>query len=100
MSEKQFIRVIKDGFIYDYNARMAALPSCEVISELQAYPERFVPEHAVKRIKKPTAKAHIAAVAAAVAAEPTGLNLATDIPAEPVYTDPELAAEAGRNWPE
>ena len=94
MSEKQFIRVIKDGFIYDYNARMAALSSCEVISELQAFPERFVPEHAVKRIKKPAAKAQ------AKASTSSGLNLATDIPEEPVYTDPELAAEAGRNWPE
>lgn len=94
MSEKQFIRVIKDGFIYDYNARMAALASCEVISELQAFPERFVPEHAVKRVKKPVVKAQ------AEVATPKGLNLATDIPVEPVYTDPELAAEAGRNWPE
>jgi hypothetical protein len=94
MSEKQYIRVIKDGFIYDYNARMAVLPSCEVISEVQAFPERFVPEHAVKRVRKPVAKVQEEDVA------PSGLNLTTDIPEEPVYTDPELAAEAGRNWPE
>jgi len=94
MSEKQFIRVRKDGFIYDYNARMAVLPSCEVISEMEAFPERFVPEHAVKRMKKPAVKAQ------AEVAAPKGLNLATDIPVEPVYTDPELAAEAGKGWPE
>jgi len=94
MSEVKFIRVRKDGFIYDYNERMAVLPSCEVITELEAFPERFIPEHVVKRVKKPATKAQ------AKAAAPSGLNLATDIPEEPVYTDPELAAEAGRNWPE
>lgn len=41
MSEKLFIRVRKDGFIYPYNDIMATNPACEVITEEEAYPERF-----------------------------------------------------------
>ena len=90
MSEKQYIRVKKDGFIYEFNERLAANPECEVISEQEAYPERFITPDVAKRIAKPKR---------APKAE-KGLDLATDISDEPVYTDPELAAEAARGWPE
>jgi hypothetical protein len=97
MIEKQYIRVIKDGFIYDYNPRMADHPECEVISEKEAFPERFITPEVEKRIKKTRQSKQTSGVE--VPATPV-INLATDIPEEPVYTDPELAAEAGRNWPE
>jgi hypothetical protein len=93
MTEKQYIRVKADGFIYDYNERMAVHPACEVITEQVAYPERFITPviaEKIEEITKPkrTKKPH------------KGLDLTTDIPTEPVYTDPELAAEAIRGWPE
>jgi hypothetical protein len=58
-----------------------------------AYPERFITPviaEKIEEITKPkrTKKPH------------KGLDLTTDIPTEPVYTDPELAAEAVRGWPE
>jgi hypothetical protein len=90
---KMFIRVKKDGTIYDYNDILAKNPGCEVIPEEVAYPERFIPEHAAKRVEaaqKPRASTK----------KKAALDLSTaDIPAEPAYTSPELAAEATRGMP-
>lgn len=78
-----FIRVKKDGTIYDYNEILAKNPDCEVIPEEIAYPERFMPEAAKNRSKRKAA-----------------LDLATaDIPEPPMYTPPELAAEAAHGIP-
>ena len=78
-----YIRVRKDGTIYDYNEILAKNPDCEVISEEIAYPERFMPEVAKTKPKRKSA-----------------LDLATaDIPEPPVYTSPELAAEAAHGMP-
>jgi hypothetical protein len=38
-----YIRVKKDGTIYDWNRFLAENPECEVVTEEQAYPERFIP---------------------------------------------------------
>jgi len=90
---KQYIRVKNDGFIYDYSDRLAAHPDCEVISEQEAYPERFITPFISERINE--------VVQPKRGRKPSkGLDLATDIPDEPVYTDPELAAEAAKGWPE
>lgn len=79
---QQFIRVKKDGFIYEYSPILAQNPECEVISEEEAYPERFVPVEAKVRKRK------------------VALDLATaDIPEAPPYTSPELAADAARGLP-
>jgi hypothetical protein len=90
---KLYIRVKKDGFIYDYNEQLATHPSCEVISEEVAYPERFIPEHAVARVaelQKPKLTRK----------KKGALDLSTDdIPEAPAYTSPELAAEAARGMP-
>ena len=95
MEEKLYIRVKSDGFIYDYNERMAVHPSCEVVTEREVYPERFITPEVAQKIEeftKPAPKR---------GRKPRkGLDLATDIPEEPVSTDPELAAEAARGWPE
>lgn len=78
-----YIRVRKDGTIYDFNEILAKNPDCEVVSEEMAYPERFMPEAAKSRPKRKGA-----------------LNLeTTDIPEPPVYTSPELAAEAAHGMP-
>ena len=93
MEEKLYIRVKADGFIYEYNERMAVHPACEVISEEEAYPERFITPVVAEKIEaiaKPKRTRKVR----------KGLDLTTDIPVEPVYTDPELAAEAVRGWPE
>lgn len=93
MEEKLYIRVKSDGFIYDYNERMAVHPACEVVTEQEAYPERFITEEVAEKIEELDKPKR--------GRKPRkGLDLATDIPEEPVYTDPELAAEASRGWPE
>ena len=89
---KMYIRVRKDGFIYDYNPTLAKNPDCEVVPEEIAYPERFIPPAAAQRIEE--------------VAKPAGrkkkgaLDLSTtDIPEAPAYTPPELAEEASRGLP-
>lgn len=95
MTEKLYIRVRADGFIYDYNERMAVHPACEVITEREAYPERFITPAVAGRI----AGADETDKPKRARKPRKGLDLTTDIPPEPVYTDPELAAEAARGWP-
>lgn len=92
---KMYIRVKKDGFIYEFNDILAKNPECEIIPEEVAYPERFVPVHAAARIEpveeknKPIRKIRKSA-----------LDLTTDdIPEAPAYTSPELAGEAARGMP-
>ena len=88
---KLFIRVKKDGFIYDYNEIMAANPACEVVPEEIAYPERFIPAHAAEYVApEPTPKATKPRRKAA-------LDLTTaDIPEPAPYTPAELAEEVSR----
>ena len=96
MQEKLYIRVRKDGFVYDFNEQLAKNSTCEVITEKEAFPERFI---------TPEIEAKIAVIVGT--AKPKRgrkprkpLNVATDILDDPVYTDPELAAEAARGLPE
>jgi hypothetical protein len=96
MTEKLYIRVKKDGFIYDFNEQLAKNPTCEVITEKEAFPERFI---------TPEIEAKIAEIVETTKPKRgrkprKPLNVGTDIHGEPVYTDPELAAEAARGLPE
>lgn len=86
---KMYIRVRKDGFIYDYNDILARNPECEVVPEEIAYPERFVTPEVVEAVKVFRTR------------RKSALDLTTaDIPEPPVYTPPELAADASRGLPE
>ena len=85
-----FIRVNRDGTIYPFNEYLAKNPECEVIAEEIAYPERFIPEHAAEHVEKPKVGRK----------KKAALDLTTaDIPEEPTYTSPELAADATRGMP-
>lgn len=86
---KMYIRVRKDGFIYEYDDILAKNPGCEVIPEEIAYPERFIPAHVEV---EPFGKV-------ARAKRKSALNLTTDIPEAEPYTAPELAAEAAKGLP-
>jgi len=87
---KMYIRVKKDGFIYDYNEILAKNPGCEVITEEVAYPERAIPKHVPVEVVS----------AKVVVKRKAALDLSTtDIPEPPPYTSPELAAEASRGLP-
>jgi len=90
---KMYIRVKKDGFIYEFNEILAKNPECEVIAEEVAYPERFVPAHVIERVIPPKMQV-------ARKGRKGALNLSTDdIPERPAYTAPELAADASRGMP-
>jgi hypothetical protein len=92
---KMYIRVKKDGFIYEYNEILAKNPECEIVPEEIAYPERFIPPSAAVRIDN----AKIAAKTT-TRKKKAALDLSTaDIPEPPPYTSPELAAEAARGMP-
>ena len=83
----RYLRNIKDGTIYEWHPILAENPSCEEVTEEQAFPERFVKPEVVSRVRK-------------VQARKGALNLATtDIPEDRPYTSPELEAEASRGMP-
>lgn len=85
---KMFIRVKKDGFIYDYNEILAKNPGCEVIPEEIAYPERFVKEEVVEKVKKTRAKRNY------------GLDLSTgEIPEDTRSPNADIDIDASRNLP-
>lgn len=84
----RYIRVKKDGFIYEWDEILAKNPGCEEITEEQAYPERFLKAELVEEVKKARGR------------RKSALDLTTaDIPESPVYTPPELAADASNGLP-
>jgi len=92
---KMYIRVKRDGFIYEYNDYLAKNPDCEVVPEEIAYPERFIPPAAAVRIEDAKAAAKTTP-----RKKKAALDLSTaDIPEAPPYTSPELAEEASRGLP-
>lgn len=84
----RYLRVKKDGFVYEWSEILAKNPAVEEISEEQAFPERFVKAEVVEQVHKARGRRKGA------------LDLSTaDIPQDPVYTPPELAADASRRLP-
>ena len=80
----RYLRNKNDGFIYEWNEILAKNVLCEEVTEEEAYPERFLTP-SVEKAKRRTKR----------------LELSTDdIPEEPVYTSPELSADASRDLPE
>lgn len=80
----RYLRNKIDGTIYEWHEVLAKHPKCEEVTEQEAYPERFATA-AVEKAKRRAKK----------------LELGTDdIPEPPVYTSPELAADASRDLPE
>jgi hypothetical protein len=80
----KYLRNKNDGFIYEWHPVLAKNALCEEVTEEEAYPERFVTS-AVARARKRS--------------QPIKLET-DDIPEPPVYTSPELSADASRNLPE
>lgn len=76
---KMFLRNKKDGYIHAYNPNVAKSKNVEVVTEEEAFPEKFAPKGLVGKKSK--------------------VSLTTDeVPEEPA-TAPELAAEAAKGWP-
>jgi hypothetical protein len=80
----KYLRNKNDGFIYGWHPILAANPLCEEVTEEEAFPERFVTP-VVERARRRAKRIEITE---------------DDIPEEPVYTSPELSADASRNLPE
>jgi hypothetical protein len=80
----RYLRNKVDGFIYEWNEILSRHPKCEEVTEEEAYPERFITP-AVEKVMRRTKQ----------------IKFSTDdIPEEPVYTSPELSADASRGLPE
>ena len=80
----RYLRNKTDGFIYEWNPILAVNKLCEEVTEEEAFPERFVTA-AVEKAKKRAKKIEL---------------VADDNLSEPVYSSPELSADASRNLPE
>lgn len=87
---KLYIRVKKDGFIYEYNDILAQNVDCEVISEEVAYPEKFAnPAQVAKAVRGSRKRKYNVTD-----------NLATeDIPEEPTYSNPDVNLDASKDLP-
>ena len=84
---KRYLRHIQDGFIYEWHPILAANPLCEEVSEKEVFPNA---EDVVEKVEKVTRGRK----------KKSSLDLSTDdIPEEPPYTSPELAADASRRLP-
>jgi hypothetical protein len=106
-----WIRVKKDGFIYPYDEILAKNPSCEVVSEEVAFPDRAITptvqaaiEYYTVDVTQPLPAAPAPAVVAGRRARgrprKAPLDLSTpEVPEPPVYTSPELAQDASRGLP-
>ncbi len=91
---KKYLRNRRDGFIYEWHPILARNALCEEVSEMEAYPERFVPPPA------PEPPPEVASTTAPKVRQRRALDLSTaSIPEPPVYTPPELAADASRRLP-
>jgi hypothetical protein len=79
------MRYLRDraGTIYEWNEILAENPACVEITEEEAFPEKFIPKKQKGR--------------------KSGLKLETpveEIPAEPVYVNEDVNADASRGLPE
>jgi hypothetical protein len=87
---KMYIRVIKDGFIYEYNEILAQNDECEVIAEEVAYPERFANPVQVEKAVTNSRKRKYNVTD----------NLATEnVPEEPTYSNKEVNLDASKDLP-
>jgi hypothetical protein len=80
----RYLRNKNDGFIYEWHPVLAKNELCEEITEEEAFPERFMTA-AVEKAKKRAKKIEL---------------VADDNLTEPVYSSPELSADASRDLPE
>lgn len=80
----RYLRNKNDGFIYEWHEILAKNPLCEEVTEEEAFPERFMTP-AVEKAKRRAKKIEL---------------VADDNLTEPVYSSPELSADASRNLPE
>jgi len=80
----QYLRNKNDGFIYEWHPVLAKNELCEEVTEEEAFPERFMTA-AVEKAKKRAKKIEL---------------VADDNLTEPVYSSPELSADASRDLPE
>lgn len=74
----KYLRAKTNGFVFEYNDRLAMLPEWEEVTEEQAFPERFAPVDLAKR----ETKVELTVSEAALAQPPVS---------------PELEAEATRS---
>lgn len=87
---KMYIRVKKDGFIYEYNEILAKNAECEVISEEVAYPEKFANPVQVEKAVRTSKKRKYSVTD----------NLATaDVPEEPTYSNKQVNLDASKDLP-
>ena len=81
--DTKFIRVIATGAILSYDNQLAKNPECEVISEQEAFPERFVNQKVLKKAQ------------ATRKTRKVNLDLSTEEPKQP-KRNVEVAAEVTR----
>lgn len=74
----KLLRCKTNGFIFEYNERLASFPEWEEVTEQQAYPERFSPVDLSKREVQ------------------VDITIPEEVVEAPVTAPPELIAEASR----
>ena len=99
----KYLRHTLDGTIYEWHPILAENPLCREVTEMDAYPERFIPEHAVERVEKAKATRAAKATKAGLTVEaepaPTGLDLFTNIITDEPDALEVFSADASKGLP-
>lgn len=59
---KRYLRHKFDGTIYEWNPILAEHPKCEEVTELQAFPERFVNKEQIEKVETSLAEKGVPAL--------------------------------------
>jgi len=91
---------ISDGTIYEWSEILTENPLVREVDEMEAFPERFIPEHAAERVAATKAtRATKGGKAGLTAPAPTGLDLYTDIITDEPDAFEEFSADASKGLP-
>lgn len=96
----KYLRHTVDGTIYEWHPILAENPLCREVTEMEAYPERFIPEHAVERVEKAKrGRATKAGLTVEAEEAPTGLDLFTNIITDEPDALDAFSADASKGLP-
>lgn len=95
LGEKVFLRHKEDGEIMHFDERLSKHPKLEIVTEREAYPERFADPSVADRVNPPFRRGRARKQEDMPRVD---LNIPDEVVTPPPVTPPELAADAARGF--